>query len=775
MKKFTSLFSMIVLTALNVQSQTVLYSNNFDSYAVGSYMAVQDPTWFRTWTNAPGTGEDALTSNAFSKSPTKSVLVDETGGATDLLLKLGDKTTGTFELKWMMYVESGNAGFYNIQHFQTPGAGDEYAMRVFFRTNGNGELNVGGAYYPFNYPKDSWFEVKHLIDLDANTIKYYVNGIMVKEWPFNYQINSTSGTKQLGGVDFFAGVKSGSGETPKYFFDDLSFRIMLTAEIQSPDWFWAKSIGGTGDETGISTVDASGNVFTTGSFTGTIDFDPGTGTFNLTSAGGSDIFVTKTDAAGNFVWAKRIGGTGDDAGASLTIDVQGYIYVTGHFTGTVDFDPGTGTFNLTSAGYDDAFISKLDKLGNFVYAKKMGGIGNDAIAEGYSIALDNLGNVFTTGAFAGTVDFDPGTGLFNITAVGIAAIYVSKLDREGNFIWTKAMGGSYSLGNYIAIDGSGNVYSACHSEGTVDFDPGLGIFNLTPPAGNKSGVISKLDASGNFVWAKQMDKTEIFSLVIDASDNIYSTGSFTGTVDFDPGTGIFNLTSAGDYDIFISKLNSSGDFVFAKGMGGIGYDEGTSIALDNDGNIYTTGVFGGTADFDPGIGSFNLTSKGANDIFVSKSDNLGNFVWAKAAGGTGFDWSRSIALDALGNIYLSGGFSPPSILFGSIALTNAENSGYNHDIFSARLGNIITSIASLKKDDDISVYPNPTDGKFTIVSKSNISSIEIYNLSGARIYSDFNFKKHTLSEIDLTGYAKGIYLLIMYDGAKIQSRKVIVQ
>jgi hypothetical protein len=550
--------------------------------------------------------------------------------------------------------------------------------------------------------------------------------------------------------------------------------LSINAFAQTPDWLWAKSMGGTFYQSGISTADLFGNVYTTGYFSGTVDFDPGTGTFNLTSAGNYDIFVTKTNASGNFIWAKRMGGTYNNLSYAITIDSLGNVYTTGFFTGTADFDPGIGTFNLTAAGgTNHTFISKLDKDGNFVWAKSIGGTGD---ANGYSIALDTASNVYISGLFAGSVDFNPGTEIFDISSVD-ADMFISKLDPEGNFVWAKTIGAVGNYANTMAIDISGNVYAACYIVGTVDFDPGAGIFNLTPSSGNYSGVISKLDASGNFVWAKQIDKTVINSLAIDASDNIYSTGSFTSTVDFDPGAGIFNLSSSGSSDIFISKLNSSGDFGFAKQLGGTGENEGTSIALDNDGNIYTAGDFQGTADFDPGTGSFSLYSIGSGDIFVSKLDKLGNFVWAESVGGTGDDrcGSSSIHLDELGNIYLSGGFASPSISFGSTTLLNASNTGAN-DIFIAKLGKpITTGVTSVANINSFSVYPNPINGKFTISNNSNISSIEIFNLSGTRVYSDFKFKKQTLSEIDLTGYAKGIYLVKIYDGTKSQSRKVIVQ
>ena len=158
-------------------------------------------------------------------------------------------------------------------------------------------------------------------------------------------------------------------------------------------------------------MDSSGNVYTTGYFFFDVDFDPGAGSTELTSAGSNDVFVSKLDPLGNFVWAKRFGGPSSQVSFSIAVDDSGNVYTTGYFQGTADFDPGSGTSNLTSVGSEDVFVSKLNSVGNFVWAKSFGGIG-------YSVAVDSSGNVYTTGYFAGTEDFDPGAGTSNILSLG---------------------------------------------------------------------------------------------------------------------------------------------------------------------------------------------------------------------------------------------------------------------------------------------------------------------------------------------------------------------
>jgi hypothetical protein len=395
------------------------------------------------------------------------------------------------------------------------------------------------------------------------------------------------------------------------------------------DYLWAGALGGSSFGEGFAiTVDAAGNVYSTGNFQDTADFDPGAGTFELTSFGGEDIFVSKLDSSGNFVWARSIGGTFSDEGNGLVVDASGNIYITGYFANTVDFDPGPDTNNLVSDPSGNIFVLKLDSSGSLVWAKAMGGPISD---EGLAIAIDRSGNVYTTGYFYGTADFDPdATGTFELTAV-LEDIFVSKLDSSGNFAWAGAMSGDLvERGNAIAVDWSGNVHITGQFTGTVDFDPGSGSFALTS-AGNFDIFVCKLDNSGNFAWAGAMGggigQDFGHGIGVDAKGNVYTTGFFSDTADFDPGPDPFELTSSGSSDIFISKLDRNGSLVWAKSMGGTNSDYGYGLAVDAKGNVCTAGHFQGAVDFDPGEGTANLNSGVFVNIFISKLAGPDRFPW----------------------------------------------------------------------------------------------------------------------------------------------------
>ena len=465
----------------------------------------------------------------------------------------------------------------------------------------------------------------------------------------------------------------------------ISFISVPSAKAWSSAQTAVSVVGGVGNEFSESTVvDSTGNIYTTGRFASTVDFDPGVGTSNLTSAGSSDVFVSKLDASGNLLWAKSFGAAAADAGLSIAVDSTGNVYTTGFFASTVDFDPGAGTTNLTTAGSSDVFISKLDASGNLVFAKRFGGGISDL---GYSIAVDSTGNIYTTGFFQDTVDFDPSAGTTNLTTAGLSDVFISKLDASGNLVFAKRFGAAEAdAGRSVAVDSTGNVYTTGYVEQTVDFDPSAGTTNLTS-AGRSDVFVSKLDSSGNLVFAKRFGAAETdvgLSVAVDSTGNVYTTGYFEQTVDFDPGAGTTDLTTGGGSDVFVSKLDASGNLVFAKRFGGSNDDGGISISVDSNGNIHTTGYFEERVDFDPGAGTSNLTSAGGTDVFVSKIDSSGNLLLAKSFGGTANDVGRSITFDSTGNIYTTGEFAGTVDFDPGTGTTNLISAGGN-DVFILRL------------------------------------------------------------------------------------------
>ena len=464
----------------------------------------------------------------------------------------------------------------------------------------------------------------------------------------------------------------------------------VTSPVLIPGLVWARGHIGTQDTFSEDVAtDVVGNVYTTGSFDQTTDFDPGTGVLNLTSAGNSDIYVSKLTANGDLAWAFSMGSITSDAGTGIATDAAGNVYVSGSFSGTVDFDPGPGTTTLAGGG---RFLCKFDTNGNLISAFGFPG----TLSIDFSMAVDAADNLYITGGFSGTADFDPGVGTFTMTSAGSTDIFVLKLSPSGIFIWAKRMGSTLiDNANALALDATGSAHITGSFNGTVDFDPGAGTANLTS-AGATDAFILKLDNAGNYLWARRVGGTSALDtgngIALDGNNNVLITGRFDGTVDFDPGAAVDNLTSFGGGDAFVLKLNSAGNFVWAKNMGGTFGDAGIDIVCDAFDNVYTTGdLRSNTADFDPGPGTFNLSPTGSWEVYLSGLDAAGNFMWAIASQGAAGSsvYQPELSLDAAGNIILIGVIEDaPADLDPGICVANISTNGVTAFIAKLRPGTI---------------------------------------------------------------------------------------
>lgn len=400
--------------------------------------------------------------------------------------------------------------------------------------------------------------------------------------------------------------------------------IFVSKFDASGNFVWAKSMNGAGGgSTGIAiAVDASGNVYTTGWFnTSTVDFNPGAPVYTLTSNGLEDIYISKLDASGNFVWAKSFGSTGADYVYDIKLDGSNNVIVTGEFRNTCDFDPSASITNLTSAGGADIFINKLDVSGNFVWANSIGNVSNE---QSRSVCIDVSDNIFFTGSFSGTVDFDPSVGTYTLSSgPGVSSSYfICKLSASGSLLWAKNGDASIGAGGFsIVLDNVGNIFTAGKFIGTVDFDPGVGVNNLTSIPGQWDVFVQKLDPSGNYLWSEQINYTSTYidDIDVDATGNIYLTGVFSNTIDVDPSASVYNLTATGaSQNICIVKWNSSGNFLWARNCDGASSATAYSMDIDAFNNIYIVGLFNNTVDFDPNAPIFNLTTNGMYDAYILK-------------------------------------------------------------------------------------------------------------------------------------------------------------
>ena len=354
-----------------------------------------------------------------------------------------------------------------------------------------------------------------------------------------------------------------------------------------------------------------------------------------------------------------------DYGSGIEVDLAGNIYTLGSFNGTVDFDPSVNSFFIPSFSGRGLFVSKMNKEGDFLWARYIGATNESGIT------LDPLGNVYIWGEFSGEVDFDPGVGETKLVAdVRGLNDFIVKLDSSGNFVWAKTVGTGFNWNGLssVLVDSQGQIYAAGSFRNRAYLDPSGSLANSFVSAGYDDIFVLKLDVSGNFVWAKTVGGSFIdkaSDLDIDSFGNVYITGEFSDTVDFDPGPGTTSAATIGgiffNTDVFVLKLDVSGNFVWVKIVGGTLGKTAIDIEIDALDNIFVIGAFEGSVDFDPGIETSILTSRTQGNGFypfsptqsyILKLDQGGNYSWVKSFG----DSVRfnGLRVDQSGNVHTAG-------------------------------------------------------------------------------------------------------------------------
>jgi hypothetical protein len=430
-----------------------------------------------------------------------------------------------------------------------------------------------------------------------------------------------------------------------------------------PNWNFVRTVGGVRSESGYGVVgDGAGGVYLTGTFEGTNIIGD---TILVAPVNARNISLLHFDDLGLPVWARQAGGTKYDAPTGIAQDPQGNVLITGTYSSA---SAGFGRFVLTNAspGDDDIFLAKYDKTGNELWAVGFGGTRDDVSR---AVATDRDGNTYLTGSFSSST-VTIGT---NVVANSGGEVYVAKFDPQGQLVWIRTAGGSGSnSGNAVAVDASANVYLAGTIWGTIEF--GQTEFDTHF---DYDGFVAKYDRDGNFIWALQLSSLSVVSpraLVVDSAGDLCMTGSFDQTCDL----GETTLICHGGQDVFLAKLNASGEFLWATNAGGPGYDNARSLAVDAAKNIYVTGSFEKTATF----GEVNLTTSGQRDVFISAFTSDGKVLWAKQAGGPRAGDGNAIAATTAGEILVAGSMGR-TVYFDDAVYTTKENSD---DTFLAKLG-----------------------------------------------------------------------------------------
>ncbi|MRG90460.1 SBBP repeat-containing protein [Polyangium spumosum] len=386
---------------------------------------------------------------------------------------------------------------------------------------------------------------------------------------------------------------------------------------------------------------------------------------NCASPADEDCNGVALACTGNHVASKPYGDASNQIGMDVAVDSQGNVYTIGHFEGSIDFGGSVGT--LTSAGGFDLLVAKYDPMGNVLWAKRYG---NNLNQVGNGIAVDGSGNVYVTGSFQGTLSFGSGTH----TSMGGDDLFVAKLTTEGVQVWVKTLGNTVTQqGMDIAVDAAGAAYVTGQFSGNITFGGQqlMGVDGL-------DAILLKYSTTGGELWAKTFggQGTQFgYEVSASGSNQVTFVGAFQNSVNFGGGT----LTSAGDYDVAVVRLDSFGTHQWSKSYGDASNQRAFAVAVDNQGAVVFTGEFAGAMT----IGGFALTSADGTanvDGYIAKLDAMGNPVWAKSFGNMSAQRGQGVAVDVFGNIVVTGEF------FGQVNFGGGPAvSAGGRDVFVAKL------------------------------------------------------------------------------------------
>lgn len=307
-------------------------------------------------------------------------------------------------------------------------------------------------------------------------------------------------------------------------------------------------------------------------------------------------------------------------------------------------------FSISSTTSSNAQYVNMD------WANKLEGTGR---SESKVIKIDHQNNLYILGEYEGKVDFDPQSTTDWHTSSAQRDVYIQKLDKNGNFIWAISLGTVYNNDVYdLECDDKGNIYFLMSYVNKLDCDPDTGKYYLNWGGGEDVAII-KLDSSSRFIWAKSISGAfdQVGNaLTFDKSGNIVITGAFQEKVDFDPGPAKFEKIADGTFDYFVLKLDTAGQFVWAKTFGTLYSEFGDDIITDADNNIYITGRFSDDLDFDASNQTRMISAKGGYDVFIHKLDSNGNYLWAKSFGSNNNEYPKRIFLNLEKQIIICGYF-----------------------------------------------------------------------------------------------------------------------
>ena len=544
------------------------------------------------------------------------------------------------------------------------------------------------------------------------------------------------------------------------FYFALALIPSLALKAQTPAFDWQRTWNSSQSvQCREIDTDSNGNIYVGGTFRATVDLDPGEGVVSATSAVSYNGMLVKLTSEGLYLWS--IVYPVEFNITAINCSASGDVLLGGRFRNPVDFDPGSGSLILSNAGLSDGFLARYTATGALIWAKSFGSEINEGI-----LGMDEApnGDIIVGGDFSFPTDFDPGVGEVILSTIDDSGDgFFSRFDANGNFISVIQVGGDfYNEINAAKVDPEGNTIVVGRFSENVLFDPDGEALEFST---DQNGMfIAKYNSAGDFDWAKVVvgvDNLNVGSAKVDAQSNIYVTGYFSGSGDFDPGSGEILLTDSNlQGELFMMKLDAAGNLIWAHQIGVPESQEfGMDLSVDANQNLFLTGIITGNVDFDLGPGVVNLPGVGSVDAFVLVMNPDAGFIWASRFGNNQDDFGNRILPIADGSVYVSGHRFPSG--------DSPHSYGYLYKYAPSVLN---TSNASLKMF-GIEIYPNPSKGIYNVVTKDAIVGISVFDATGKEIISTVNNALQT--HLDLSTFNSGVYVLQITTNKAIHSARLI--
>lgn len=459
--------------------------------------------------------------------------------------------------------------------------------------------------------------------------------------------------------------------------------LTISAFAQVPVYRYAGRIAGSATEYGeFIQCDAAGFVYVVGRFGDGCDFDPGTGVTSLNAVGTTDGYIAKYTAAGNLIWVTTLSGTGTKRPMGIELGNDGNIYVYGDFTQTLDV-VANGTTSVTSVAGTDAFLTVLDTSGSVLNLYSFGGPNTDYVE---SVAFDSNNNFYICGEFGSdSLVLSPQVTLYNTNPTGFSYdCYIAKFDPNGTIEWAINLQGSSS--DYlkdITVDDLNRVVVGGYFSTSLQIGStiltSLGLADCFIARFSDAGILDN-------AWSFGGTGTDNLLSIATYNNNIYSTGTFSGTADIAPGNDTMFVTTHGGTDIFVNSISSTGSIIWGGCMGGSGADNSHTLRLNSNGDVYITGSFLDSADFDPGAVMNYYQAVGGRDGFIVRLDNSGSFSWAMRIGSPETDYTRGLSFSPSGEIWTTGYYLNSTLYPNPQGLGNALTNLGGNDAYFARYG-----------------------------------------------------------------------------------------